>query len=99
MALSNLQPCPDVDISARNLRCADEDVSTVATSTIDPDGVFASVGLCAVKGNFAALVAVSCIRGPCGLVPTAFEAFGDLGNGERGEREREREKSGLSDHD
>lgn len=91
-----LQPCPDVNITARYLRRAKENMSTEATRTINPYRVFAAVGGSVVKGDFATLVTAGRIDGPCSLVPPAFEVLGDLGKGER--EESKGEKSSLEEH-
>lgn len=92
----NLHINPDVNITGGDLRRAEENMSTVATRTIDPDGTLAAVGGGAVKGDFTALVAVGRINWPYGLIPPVFEIVLDLGKGE-GE-ERKGEKSSFAEH-
>lgn len=77
----DLHPSPDIDITAGNLRRAEEDVSAVPTRTINPHGVLAAVRLGAVQGDFTTLVTVGCVGRPCRLIPSALEALGDLSEG------------------
>lgn len=91
-----LQVSPDVDISRWNLRCADKDVAAVASRTVDTDRVLASMGCCRIQGDFATLVAVCRIRGPCSLVPSVLETLAHLGN--RWGREGESKEGSLAKH-
>jgi hypothetical protein len=93
---NNLHPSPDVYITAGDFGGADEYMSAVTASAIHPDGVLAGVGSGGVEADFTTLVAIRCVGGPCGLVPSALEALGDLANGEG--KESKREKSGLAEH-
>jgi len=92
----NLQINPDVIITAEDFRSAEENVSTVATRSINPQGILAAVSRGAVKGDRAALVAVGRVYGPCSLIPSVFKVLGDLCKG-KGE-ESKGEKSGLAEH-
>ncbi len=92
----DLQPDPNINITARDFRRAKENVSTIPSRPINPHGVLAAVGSGAVKGDFAALVAVRRVGGPYSLIPSAFKVLGDLGKGE-GE-EGKGEKSGFEEH-
>lgn len=96
---SNLQPDPDVEITARDLLGAEENMPAISTGAIDPDGILAAVGRRAIEGHLAALVAVGRINGPCRLVPAALEVVGDLG-GRQGREDAggEGQEGGLADH-
>lgn len=91
-----LQVGPDIEIARRNLVRADEDVTAVASSTIDTDGVLAGVRSRGVESDLSTLVAVWRIRRPGSLIPAVLEALRDLGNSEG--RKSQREKSGLTKH-
>ena len=88
--------CPHVDVAAGHLGAAEEDMSAVASWARDFERVLAGMGGGAVEGDAASLVAVWCVDGPLGLIPSTFEAVGDLGKRE-GE-EAEDEKSCLAEH-
>jgi hypothetical protein len=55
------------------------------------------VCLCGVESNFAALIAIGSVCGPCSLVPPVFESLSHLSDGERGDSKCE--KGRLSEHD
>lgn len=77
--LIDLHISPDIEVAARDVVCAEENMAAVTTSAVNPDGVLATVGGRAVEGYLAALVAVRSINGPRRLVPSALEVVGDLG--------------------
>jgi hypothetical protein len=91
-----LQVGPDIEIARGHLVCADEDVTAVASSAINTDGVLAGVRSRGVESNLSTLVAVWRIRRPGSLIPAILEALRDLGNGEG--RKSQRKKSGLTKH-
>lgn len=87
---THLQPCPDVYVAAGHLCGAKEDVSTVATCTVDPDRVLASVCLRRVERDLAALAAVGRIGRPSRGIQAGLEALADLAHS-KGEYCREGE--------
>jgi hypothetical protein len=93
----NLQPSPDIDIATRNLRRTNEDMSTVAPRTIDPDRVLARVSRRGIERDLTTLAAVQSVGRPSRLIPSVLEALGDLGNG-RSWKQRKREEGGLTEH-
>lgn len=92
-----LQVGPDVYIASRHLVGTYEDVSAVSSSTINTDGVFASVSRGGIERDLSTLVAVRRIRCPSALVPSLLEPLRDLSNSER--RKSERKESSLTKHD
>lgn len=68
-------------------------MSAVATRSINSEGILAAMGIGTVKRDFTALVAINCIRGPCCLVPAAFEPLRHLGKGQRDKGENDRSDS------
>lgn len=83
----------NVDICAGYLRRPEKDVPTVATSTVDPDRVFAAVGGRAVEGDFTALVAIDGVCGPCCLIPSVFKVVRHLCQAEWQECNRKKGKT------
>lgn len=94
----HLQVSPDVNITAGDFRCAKEDMTAIATGTSDLDRLCAAMRGRSVNTDWAALIAVGRIDGPCSLVPSTFEPFGDLSNGERQDSKGEGEKGALAEH-
>ena len=72
-------------------------MSTVATRSINPQGILSAVSRGAVKGNRATLVAAGRVDGPLSLVPSIFKVLGDLCKGKG--KESKGQKSGLAEHD
>lgn len=92
----DLQVGPDINVPRRHLVRADENVSAVATSAINPDRVLAGVGSGAVEGDLPTLVAIRCVGSPRGLVPALLEAFRDLRNSKG--RNCKRKKRSVAEH-
>jgi hypothetical protein len=92
----HLQPDLDVDITTGDLRRAEEDVSTVATSAVHSYRVLSAVCSGAVKGDLAALAAVWRICRPRGSIQSILESLIDLREG--GRKEGEGEKSNFAEH-
>jgi hypothetical protein len=88
---------PDVDVPRWDLLCAHKDVTAEASRTVNTDRVLSSMGCRRVQGDFAALVAVCRINGPCSLVPSVFEALAHLGDS--WSRKGEGKDGGLAKHD
>jgi hypothetical protein len=92
-----LQVRPHVNIAGRNLRRANEYMSTIAASSVHTDRVLARVRSRGIKRNFPSLTAVLGIRRPGGLVPPILEALGHLSGGNR-RKSSQSEECGLSEH-
>ena len=94
--VKSLQVGPDIEIARGHLVCADENVTAVSSSTINTDGVLASVRSRGVERDLSTLVTVGRIRCPGSLIPAILEALRDLSNSEG--RKSQREESGLTKH-
>lgn len=94
--VKSLQVGPDIEIARGHLVCADEDMTAVASSAINTDGVLAGVRSRGIERDLSTLVAVGRICCPGRLIPAVLEALRDLSNSEG--RKSQREKSGLTKH-
>lgn len=61
-------------------------MATVAARAVDSDRVLARVRSRRIERDFAALVTVKSVGGPCRLIPAVLEALGDLGERRSGEQ-------------